>query len=156
MVLSAMPQSTSATHTRVASWQGSRTKRPQAGQQEEPLYILQLCVLLFQMQVSCQWHHTRGEFICYLQNFSIATLLLSLYLLPLEDSHGIWDVLNTESLQLFTKCCETCRWLGTQANSTRSSQLLAGCRVQAHSVLGKLVGNKHGSGDLKISDFSIS
>lgn len=63
------------THTRVASWQGSRTKRAQAGWQEEPLYLLQPCMLLFHLQ----WGYTRDEFACCLQNFSIATLLLSLY-----------------------------------------------------------------------------
>lgn len=75
--------------------------------------------------------------------------IAAITVLPLEDSHGIWDVLNTQILQLLTKCCETCRWLSTQANSTCSSQLLAGCHVQAHSVLGKLVGNKHRLGEVK-------
>lgn len=67
--------------------------------------------------------------------------VVAITVLPLEDIRGIWDVLNTQILQLLTKCCETCRWLGTQASSTCSSQLLAGCHVQAHSVLEKLVDN---------------
>lgn len=59
---------------------------------------------------------------------------VAITVLPLEDSHGIWDVLNTQILQLFTKCCETCRWLSTQANSTCSSQLLARCHAQKPTV----------------------
>lgn len=149
MILSATPHHIGATHThtQVASWQGS-TKRDPKQESRKNTFTSYSLMCYFSTCRSFVRGVTPGvnlSVIC--RNFQHH--VVSITLLPLEDSHGIWGVLNIQILRLFTNCCETCRWLSTRANSTCISHLLAGCHVQAHSVLGKLVGNKRGSGEVK-------